>query len=120
MIIFKQFHFDAAHHLGANVATGHKYGKLHGHSFDVELQFKGTPADETGWICDFAEIDALITSLQTQLDHQYLNEIEGLEQPTLERIASWIWQQVRKAQPQLFQVKVTRGSCREGCIYQGD
>lgn len=119
MIILKQFHFDAAHQLGENVPGGHKYGRIHGHSFDVELQFKGAPDETTGWICDFAEIDGLISTLQAQLDHQYLNEIEGLQRPTLERIAIWVWDKVASAQPLLHQVKVTRGSCREGCIYNG-
>jgi len=119
MIIFKQFHFDAAHQLGENVPEGHKYARVHGHSFDVELQFKGEPADDTGWICDFAEIDATIAGVQGQLDHHYLNEIDGLDRPTLERIAMWIWQRVIVQQPLLHQVRVTRGSCREGCIYTG-
>lgn len=119
MIILKQFHFDAAHQLGGNVPEGHKYGRVHGHSFEVELQFSGTPQADTGWICDFAEIDALIAAIQEQLDHQYLNDVEGLEQPTLERIAIWVWEKVAAQQPLLHQVKVMRGSCREGCIYTG-
>lgn len=119
MIILKQFHFDAAHQLGANVPGDHKYARVHGHSFDVELQFKGIPDEATGWICDFAEIDGLIAKIQGQLDHQYLNDIEGLERPTLERIAIWIWDQVAAHQPMLHQVKIMRGSCREGCIYTG-
>lgn len=119
MIILKQFHFDAAHQLASNVPSGHKYGRVHGHSFDVELQFKGTPDLKSGWICDFAEIDTHIAALQDQLDHQFLNDIEGLEHPTLEHIAIWVWNKVTAAQPLLHQVKITRGSCREGCIYNG-
>lgn len=119
MQILKQFQFDAAHQLGANVPEGHKYGRLHGHSFDVELRFSGTPNPETGWICDFAEIDVVIAHIRQQLDHQYLNDIEGLATPTLEHICMWIWEKVSPRLPQLSEVKVLRGSCQEGCIYAG-
>ncbi|MEM1019026.1 MAG: 6-carboxytetrahydropterin synthase [Pseudomonadota bacterium] len=119
MHIFKEFHFDAAHQLGANVAAGHKYGRVHGHSFRAQLRFSGEPAPETGWICDFADIDTAIADIQAALDHQYLNEIPGLEQPTLERLCIWIWTQVEKTLPALSQVTVWRGTQKEGCIYTG-
>lgn len=119
MQIFKSFTFDAAHHLADNVSAGHKYARLHGHSFDVEMTFEGTPDAQTGWIRDFAEIDAMLGTLRDQLDHNYLNDIEGLERPTLERVAIWLWERTKPTLPELVEVRITRGSCREGCIYRG-
>ncbi|MEO0411862.1 MAG: 6-carboxytetrahydropterin synthase [Pseudomonadota bacterium] len=119
MLLIKQFQFDAAHQLAANVPDSHKYSRLHGHSFDVELQFSGEPDAQTGWVCDFAEIDVVIADIRGALDHQYLNEIDGLTVPTLEHICMWIWQKTHPRLPLLSQVKVLRGSCQEGCIYTG-
>jgi len=119
MLIFKSFTFDAAHHLADNVEAGHKYSRLHGHSFEAELSFEGTPDAKTGWVRDFAEIQAVIDELRETLDHNYLNDIEGLERPTLERISIWIWGRVKKDLPELVEVRITRGSYREGCVYRG-
>lgn len=117
--ITKSFVFDAAHQLAANVQPGHLYAGLHGHSFDCELTFRGTPDARTGWIRDFAELQAICDSLRDQLDHKYLNEIPGLERPTLERICAWIWDKVAAQAPELIRVRVHRGSFREGCTYTG-
>lgn len=117
--ISKSFSFDAAHQLAANVPAGHHYAGLHGHSFDVTLSFGGAVNRETGWIRDFAEIDTLIGDLRQSLDHRYLNDVAGLERPTLEAIALWIWQRVAPRAPELRQVEVRRDSCREACRYMG-
>jgi 6-pyruvoyltetrahydropterin/6-carboxytetrahydropterin synthase len=117
--ISKSFSFDAAHQLASNVEAGHRYARVHGHSFAVTLAFSGTPDPATGWIRDFAEIDAFVQTLRSRLDHHYLNDIEGLEQPTLERLAVWIWDQTKPSLPELMRVSLQRGSCGEGCIYSG-
>lgn len=117
--ISKSFVFDAAHQLGANVGPGHRYGNLHGHSFSVELGMTGDPDPQTGWIRDFAELEAAAEGLRARLDHKYLNEIEGLERPTLERIATWIWDRLKPDFPELSRVAISRGSCREACVYTG-
>ena len=117
--ITKSFVFDAAHQLAANVPDGHMYAGLHGHSFEVTVAFGGEPGAETGWIADFAEIEAVLMAVRARLDHKYLNEIDGLERPTLERIAAWLWDQIKPALPSLVRVHIARGSCREGCTYTG-
>jgi 6-pyruvoyltetrahydropterin/6-carboxytetrahydropterin synthase len=118
--IFKEFTFDAAHQLAANVPPGHIYGDLHGHSFKVEVFLRGTPDPETGWIADFAELDAVIRPVRERLDHNYLNEIEGLETPTLENISRWIWERLKPGIPQLHRVVIRRGSCGEGCVFRAE
>src|SRR3546814_15369682 len=84
MEIFKRFTFDAAHQLASNVPAGHRYAGLHGHSFEVEVHVGGVPDPEKGWIVDFAALEAALKPLQDVLDPGYLNEIPGLEVPTLE------------------------------------
>src|SRR4051794_30723925 len=89
--IFKEFTFEAAHHLAVNVVDGHRYSRLHGHSFQVQVFLKGEPDEKKNWLCDFGEIEQRVAELRTELDHNYLNEIAGLEVPTLENISRWIW-----------------------------
>jgi len=115
--IFKEFTFEAAHHLAVNVAAGHPYAKLHGHSFRVEVFLKGEKDDDKHWLYDFGEIERHIVELRQELDHTYLNEIEGLEVPTLENITRWIWNRLHNEVPGLDRVLVRRGSLGEGCVY---
>ena len=117
--IFKEFTFEAAHHLAVNVTAGHAYAKLHGHSFKVEVFLKGEVDKEKNWLCDFATIDARIGALRRELDHNYLNDTEGLQIPTLENISRWIWTRLHEELPGLDRVLVRRGSCGEGCVYSG-
>ena len=117
--IFKEFTFEAAHHLAMNVTDGHRYSRLHGHSFQVRIFFKGRADEKRNWVCDFEEIDRRITELRAELDHQYLNEIVGLEVPTLENISRWIWNRLDYQLPDLNRILVRRGSCGEGCIFYG-
>jgi 6-pyruvoyltetrahydropterin/6-carboxytetrahydropterin synthase len=118
--IVKEFSFDAAHHLGANVEAGHPYAALHGHSFRVEVHLRGAPAAESGWVVDFAAVDAAIEPIRRALDHKLLNEVEGLEVPTLETLSRWIFERMRAALPQTCRVRVQRGSRGEACVYQPD
>src|SRR5438034_11779503 len=90
MELHKVFTFEAAHRL-PNVPPGHKCGRLHGHSFRVTVYASGPVGKSTGWVIDFADIAAAMKPLIGQLDHYYLNEIEGLDNPTSENIAKWIW-----------------------------
>jgi 6-pyruvoyltetrahydropterin/6-carboxytetrahydropterin synthase len=116
--IFKEFTFEAAHRL-PHVPEGHKCGRLHGHSFRVELHVVGPIEPESGWLMDFAELKEHFEPLRRRLDHNYLNEIEGLENPTSENIARWIWLQLKPTVSQLSQV-VVRETCTSGCIFRGD
>jgi 6-pyruvoyltetrahydropterin/6-carboxytetrahydropterin synthase len=116
--IFKEFTFEAAHRL-PNVPEGHKCRRLHGHSFQVALHVAGPVEPESGWLMDFAEVKERFAPLYDRLDHRYLNEVEGLENPTSENIARWIWTHLKPALPQLSQV-VVRETCTSGAIYRGE
>ena len=118
MIVFKEFTIEAAHRL-PNVPQGHKCARLHGHSFRVEVHVQGAVDDEAGWVVDFADIKEAFMPLFEQLDHHYLNEIEGLSNPTSENLAKWIWVRLRPELPLLCKV-VVRETCNAGCIYQGE
>ncbi|MCE2899885.1 MAG: 6-carboxytetrahydropterin synthase QueD [Gemmatimonas sp.] len=115
--IFKQFTVEAAHRL-PHVPPGHKCARLHGHSFLIELRVSG-PLDPTlGWVMDFADLTAAFRPIYDQLDHHYLNDIPGLENPTSERLAVWIWERLRPQLPLLSAVMV-RETCTAGCEYRG-
>ena len=118
MEIFREFTFEAAHKL-PNVPEGHKCARLHGHSYRVAVHVRGPLGKESGWIMDFADLDAAFAPLKAKLDHYYLNEVEGLENPTSEHLAKWIWQRLKPTLPQLSEVRV-RETCTSGCIYRGE
>ena len=118
MEIYKAFTIEAAHRL-PNLPENHKCYRLHGHSFRIEVHVKGEVDQNTGWIMDFADISAAFKPLFERLDHHYLNEIEGLENPTSENLARWIWRQLKPALPLLSSV-VVKETCTAGCVYVGD
>jgi 6-pyruvoyltetrahydropterin/6-carboxytetrahydropterin synthase len=115
--IFKEFTFEAAHRL-PHVPEGHKCGRLHGHSFRVALHIAGPVEPESGWLMDFADVKECFAPLYERLDHHYLNEIDGLDNPTSENIARWIWDKLKAALPQLSQV-VVQETCTSGAVYRG-
>ena len=118
MEIFKEFTFEAAHRL-PNVPAGHKCARLHGHSFNVSIHVVGPVGGGSGWVRDFADITCAMNPVIDRLDHYYLNEIEGLENPTSETLARWIWDRVYAALPDLSEV-VVRETCTSGCVYRGE
>lgn len=118
MEIYKEFTFEAAHLL-PNVPEGHKCGRLHGHSFMARIYVSGDVDPRTGWIIDFSELKTHFAPVYQQLDHYYLNDIEGLENPTSENLARWIWNRLKADLPMLSKVEI-RETCTSGCIYQGD
>lgn len=117
MQIFKEFSFEAAHRL-PNVPPEHKCARLHGHSFQVRITVAGEPGADNGWVMDFADIKKAFKPLRERLDHYYLNEIEGLENPTSENIARWIWDRLKPDLPELHSVEI-RETCTSGCLYTG-
>ena len=118
MDIFKIFTLEAAHRL-PNVPAGHKCARLHGHSFQVEVHVSGEPGADTGWVMDFSDIKAAFAPIHAQLDHHCLNDVEGLENPTSERLASWIWDRLKPALPLLSEI-VVQETCTSGCRYRGE
>lgn len=118
MDIFKQFTFEAAHRL-PRVPEGHKCGRLHGHSFRVDVHVAGAPDPKTGWIMDYADIKTAFAPLYEMLDHHYLNDIEGLDNPTSEQLARWIWRRLKPALPEMSEV-VVRETCTAGVCYRGE
>ena len=117
MEIFKEFIVEAAHRL-PNVPNGHKCARLHGHSFVIQIYVSGAVGVETGWVIDFADLKSAFQPLYDQLDHNYLNEVEGLENPTSENFAIWIWTRLEPRLPTLSKV-IVRETCTSGCIYTG-
>ncbi|TNE56559.1 MAG: 6-carboxytetrahydropterin synthase QueD [Bacteroidetes bacterium] len=118
MVIFKEFTFDAAHHL-PEVPEGHKCGKLHGHTYRLRLYLEGPVDKKMGWVVDFSVVKAAWKPLEDQLDHHYLNDIEGLENPTVECMIRWIWDQLKPALPLLSRLELYE-TPTAGAIYQGE
>jgi len=117
MELFRVFQIEAAHRL-PHVPEGHKCARVHGHSFEIEVHVSGPVDEKLGWVMDFADVKAAFQPLFDQLDHYYLNDVEGLENPTSERLAEWIWQRLKPRLPLLDRV-VVRETCTAGCVYRG-
>jgi len=115
--ITKEFRFDAAHYL-PTAPKGHPNARMHGHSFVVEVTLEGTPDPVKGWIRSFGEVDAAVADLRGRLDHHLLNEIPGLELPTLERLSRFIFDELKGALPEIASVTVRRDSLGESCTYR--
>ena len=115
--LVREFGFEAAHRL-PRAPEGHKCTRLHGHSFRVQLVCEGEIDPDTGWLVDFGEIKRVFEPLLQRLDHRYLNEIEGLENPTAENIARWIWRRIKPELPALVQV-ILAETCTARCEYAG-
>jgi 6-pyruvoyltetrahydropterin/6-carboxytetrahydropterin synthase len=117
MEIFRVFHIEAAHRL-PNVPVDHKCARLHGHSFRIEVHVAGEVGPDSGWVQDFADIRAAFEPVNEQLDHHYLNDVPGLENPTSENLAVWIWNQLLPDLPMLSKI-VVQETCTCGCSYEG-
>lgn len=118
MEIWREFTFEAAHLL-PNVPEGHKCARLHGHSYRARVWVEGDLDQQLGWVMDFADVKAACEPVRAQIDHYYLNEIEGLENPTAENIARWIWERLQPALPGLTRIDIGE-TCTAGCTYRGD
>jgi 6-pyruvoyltetrahydropterin/6-carboxytetrahydropterin synthase len=118
MEIFKEFVFESAHRL-PNVPEDHPCHRLHGHSYRVAVHVEGKLGPDTGWVQDFGDIGTAFGPLRQVLDHRYLNDVPGLENPTSEQLAMWIWDRMRVDLPGLSQVTV-RETATSGCTFRGD
>lgn len=117
MEIFKQFTFDSAHML-PNVTEGHKCKNLHGHTYHLTLFFEGELDEKMGWVIDFNDIKAAVKPIIEQLDHKYLNDLEGLENPTCENMCVWLWSKIKPQLPQLSKIKLNE-TPTSGAVYMG-
>jgi len=116
--LVKGFSFEAAHYL-PNVPEGHKCRRMHGHSFRGEVAVRGAIDPHIGWVIDFADLKKAVDPLVAQLDHYLLNEIEGLENPTSELLAKWIWDRLVTKIPGLHCITIEE-TCTSRCRYFGE
>jgi 6-pyruvoyltetrahydropterin/6-carboxytetrahydropterin synthase len=115
--LVRDFRFEAAHFL-PKVPEGHKCRRVHGHSFKGEVAVRGPIDPVTGWLMDFADLKRAVDPVVSRLDHYMLNDIEGLDNPTSERLAVWFWQQLSAAIPGLHRVTIEE-TCTSRCHYYG-
>ena len=118
MTIYKEFTIEVAHQL-PRAPIGHKCRRLHGHSIRIEIHVSGAVNQERGWVIDYGDIKEAFTPIHDALDHRFLNDIEGLENPTSESICRWIWDRLQQTLPALSRI-VVHETCTTGCIYEGD
>lgn len=116
--LIRKVGFEAAHRL-PQVPPGHKCERLHGHSFRVEIIVEGPVDEATGWFIDYSEIDSAWAPLFERLDHNYLNEVEGLENPTSEILCRWLWTRLSPALPSLARI-IVHETCNASCEYDGN
>jgi len=114
----KSFRFEAAHDL-PTFPQGHKCRRLHGHSFRFDVIVEGEVDEKLGYLVDYGEIKKVVDPLVRRLDHFYLNEIDGLENPTSEILARWIWRELCPALPMLSSI-IVHETCTSTCEYRGD
>ena len=118
MIVFKDFTFDSAHFLPF-VPDDHKCRRMHGHTYSLRVVVEGPLDPKLGWVMDFAEINKVVKPIVEALDHRVLNDIEGMENPTAEVIAKWLWDKIKPEIPLLTRVEVSE-TPRSGVVYEGD
>ncbi len=116
--LVKDFRFESAQTLPM-AGEGHKCGQMHGHSFLVEISVEGEVDQKTGWIYDHSRISKAMNPLVERLDHAYLNEIEGLENPTIELMADWFWKRLKPDLPGLSEI-VIHETPTARCRYRGE
>jgi 6-pyruvoyltetrahydropterin/6-carboxytetrahydropterin synthase len=116
--IIKEFRFEAAQTL-PNLPSDHKCTKMHGHSFKVEITIDGEVNPTIGWVYDHAEISKAMKPLLELMDHGYLNEIEGLENPTIENMAAWLWLKLAQQLPGLAEITIHETPSAR-CVFRGE
>jgi len=117
MIIYKQFTFDSAHFL-PNVPEGHKCREMHGHTYLLTLYAEGPVKNPEGWVMDFGDIKNIMRPIIDILDHHLLNDIPGLENPTAELLAIWLWNKVKPWMPMLKRIEL-KETPTSGVSYEG-
>ena len=113
-----EFPLESAHFL-PHVPEGHKCRRVHGHGFVVEVHAEGETDPHSGWLLDYADLRSAFEPVRAALDHRLLNDVPGLENPTSEQLAAWIWERLKPALPQLVEI-VVRETEATRCSYRGD
>ena len=117
MVIFKQFTFDSAHFL-PNVPDGHKCKNIHGHTYHLTVDLEDSLDEHLGWVSDFAVVKKIIKPIIDKVDHKLINDVTGLENPTCEKLAVWLWDQIKPQVPQLCKIQLNE-TPTSGAIYEG-
>ena len=117
MIIYKKFVFDSAHFL-PNVPEGHKCKNMHGHTYGLTVFIEDRIKQPEGWLVDYADLKAIVKPVLDKLDHHCLNDIPGLENPTSEILAVWLWSQLKPNLPELKRIELNE-TATAGVIYEG-
>lgn len=117
MEIFKRFTFESAHFL-PHVPDGHRCKGVHGHSYKLTIVVEGELDEKLGWVMDFADLKKVVAPVVDSIDHKMLNEIEGLENPTCEILAKWIWDRIKPGVPLLKRIELHE-TATSGAIYEG-
>lgn len=118
MRIYKDFTFDSAHKL-TRVPAGHKCANMHGHTYVLRVFITGEP-DDRGMLIDYAELADALAPIIKQVDHQTLNDIHGLDNPTTEVLAPWLWRRIKAALPDYDIAVEVKESSTTGCYYDGE
>ena len=118
MIVYKKFNIESARSL-PNLSDEHPCSQLHGHSFQIILKVSGELNEKTGFIIDFQEIEDIFNPIRKLLDHAYLNNIKGLENPTSENMCKYIWGKIKPKISGLVEIEI-KETYSTGCIYRGD
>lgn len=116
-MIYKQLTFDAAHFL-PHVPETHKCKNIHGHTYHLTIYIEGELDEKLGWIIDYSDLKEAIQPVIDKVDHHFLNEIPGLENPTCEIISVWLWNQIKPLLPQLKRIEL-KETPTSGAIYEG-
>lgn len=114
----KEFRFEAAHTL-PSLPADHKCRQMHGHSFRIDISVEGEVNEEIGWVYDHKRISDAMNPLLEMLDHSYLNDIEGLESPTIERMAAWFWRKIEGQLPGLCEIVIYETPTAR-CVFRGE
>jgi 6-pyruvoyltetrahydropterin/6-carboxytetrahydropterin synthase len=117
MEIWRSFTFEAAHYL-PKVPQGHKCANMHGHTYSVEVRLEGEVDPVAGWVRDFGDVKAAFRPLESMLDHRLLNDVPGLDNPTSEHLARWLWERLRPELPEMVAVRVSE-TAHSGVVYRG-
>ncbi len=115
--VHREYRFEAAHFL-PRVREGHKCARMHGHSYQVLVVIEGEIDPNLGWVMDFGDLDEVVMPLVNALDHRVLNDLAGLENPTSELLATWMWNQLWPTLPLLVELHVSETPSSR-CVYRG-